>query len=61
MWRNTRSKEFIASQINFNQWLKEFGKGSYQPTITLVDTSNETVEQTVIKVEEWIRQKVAGL
>lgn len=54
-WRAAGSPEFIEKMVNFNRWLKENASKS-QPPISLLDTSNRTIDESVAYTANWIRQ-----
>jgi hypothetical protein len=43
--------------VQFNRWLKEHGSTT-QPPITLYDTTNRSVSETVEYLAAWIRQRL---
>jgi AAA domain-containing protein len=51
--------EFIEEQIVFNRWLQTNARNT-EPPMTLLDTSEITVAETVEKVEQWIRSFLNG-
>jgi 2-phosphoglycerate kinase len=53
-WRNSSDEEYIKTHLAFNRWLKE-NASSTQPPMSLLDTSEITVDESVERVEEWLR------
>ena len=53
-WRNSSDEEYIKTHVAFNRWLKE-NAGGTQPLMSLLDTSEITVDESVERVEEWLR------
>ena len=51
-WRGTAGEEQMKKQIAFNRWLMDNGR-STQPPMTLLDTSEISVDQTVEEVLRW--------
>lgn len=54
-WRAASSPEFIEKMLDFNSWLKE-NASSNIPPISLYDTSNRSVDESVMHTARWIRQ-----
>ena len=46
--------EYIEKQVVFNRWLLNNAQNT-EPPMALLDTSEITVDETVEKVEQWIR------
>ena len=55
-WRRTTDPKFIEDQQRFNQWFINYNQNDNQPPITVVDTSEKSLEETVQEVEGWLRQ-----
>jgi 2-phosphoglycerate kinase len=53
-WRNSSEEEYIKTHLAFNRWLKE-NASITQPPMSLRDTSEITVDESVERVEEWLR------
>jgi len=53
-WRNSSDEEYIKTHVAFNRWLKENARHT-EPPMSLVDTSEITVDESVERVEEWLR------
>ena len=53
-WRRCSDEEYIRNHVAFNRWLKENARTT-QPSMTLLDTSEITVDESVERVEDWIR------
>lgn len=56
-YRNCDGDEFVNSQLQFNNWFKE-NYDKTNPNITLLNNSNQTVEQSVCEVIKWIDTKL---
>ena len=52
-WRRSSNEEYIQTHVEFNRWLKE-NAGSTQPAMSLLDTSEFSVDESVERVEEWV-------
>jgi len=52
--RGTYNDECIKGQVAFNGWLLNNAQNT-EPPMTLLDTSEITVDETVAKVEQWVR------
>jgi len=59
MWRGSSRDQFIQEQVEFNRWLLDNAKFT-EPPMTLLDTSELTVDETVEKVGQWIRSFMNG-
>jgi len=57
-WRRCHDPAFIASQMEFNQWLKG-NADTVEPQIELLDTSGMSVQEASERVAGWIRGKVS--
>jgi broad-specificity NMP kinase len=55
-WRGTRDPKYIDDHQRFNQWFTNYNKKENQPPITIVDTSQRSLEETATEVESWIRK-----
>jgi hypothetical protein len=51
--------EETNEQIAFNRWLINNARNT-EPPMTLLDTSEITVDETVEKVERWVRSLMNG-
>ena len=51
-WRRTSDDEYIARHVAFNRWLKENAL-STEPPMTLLDTTEITVDETVERLLLW--------
>jgi broad-specificity NMP kinase len=56
-WRKSWNKEFIEGQIKFNNWFKEY-KSKMGQKIDLIDTTEETIEETTQRIMLWIIEKI---
>jgi Shikimate kinase len=52
-WRGSFTDEYIDEHLRFNRWLMNNGQDT-QPPMTLVNTSEITVDESVAAVERWI-------
>ena len=52
--RGTYNDECIKGQVKFNHWLLSNAQNT-DPRMTLLDNSEITVDETVAKVEQWVR------
>lgn len=57
--RASSDDEFIKGQVVFNRWLLNNAQKT-EPRMTLLDTSELTVDETVEKVERWVRSFLNG-
>ena len=55
--RKVTDENWIASSMQFNNWLKE-NHDKTEPNIDLLDTSNLTPEQAAEYVDRWIKSKL---
>jgi len=55
-WRGV-STEYIDRHVEFNRWLKANAQNTLPP-LSLVDTSNITVSETVERVEQWAKSVI---
>jgi adenylate kinase family enzyme len=58
-WRGSSKDEYIAEHIKFNRWLRVNAQET-EPPITLLNTSEITVDQSVDTVERWIHSHLNG-
>jgi adenylate kinase family enzyme len=54
-WRGVFKSSSIEEQVAFNRWLLDNAQKT-EPPMSLLDTSEITVDETVEKVEQWIRK-----
>jgi predicted kinase len=54
-WRNSATIDVLERMVNFNQWLTE-NAASTRPPMTLLDTTDLTVEQSAYETEHWVRE-----
>ncbi len=59
VWRGTHNDECINKQVAFNRWLLDNAQNT-EPPMTLLDTSEITVDDTVARVEQWVRSFLNG-
>jgi adenylate kinase len=57
-WRNSTSDQFVAQMLHFNRWLQE-NAAHTSPPITLINTSELDLSQSVPRVIAWIRGHLA--
>jgi hypothetical protein len=60
LWRGSSTNEYIQEHKTFNHWLKE-NAANTQPPITLLDTSEITVSESVERVKQWIDSHLIAL
>lgn len=53
-WRQSSNPEFIQKMLEFNRWLID-NAPSTQPAMTLLDTTHQSIEDSVHWVADWIR------
>ena len=56
-WRGSSNEEYIRTHIAFNRWLKENARHT-QPPMSLLDTSEISVDETVEAVGNWISDEL---
>jgi hypothetical protein len=56
-WRQTHSVEFVEDMLQFNGWIKANAHMT-SPPMTLCDTSQRTIAETVAYVAHWIRERL---
>ena len=54
-WRGSGEQVFIDDHIQFNRWFKGAQNEDYP--ISLIDTTNVSLETTIEQVKTWIREK----
>jgi 2-phosphoglycerate kinase len=59
MWSGSSRDKFIKEQVRFNRWLLDNARIT-EPPMTLLDTSELTVDETVEKVVRWIQSLMNG-
>ena len=57
-WRGAQNPAFIKEQIQFNQWFVDYSQSSQQPPITILDTSNRSLEETANAIAAWIDESI---
>lgn len=56
-WRKSGSEDFISTHVQYTQWFR--GEGSQgSPPISLIDTTNLSIDQTAAEVKAWIMEIV---
>jgi len=55
-WRGTRDSKYIEDHQRFNQWFINYNTIGTQPPITIVETSQKSLDETVKEVEGWLRK-----
>jgi adenylate kinase family enzyme len=58
-WRTKIEDRVIKEQVAFNRWLLNSAPHT-KPPMSLLDTSELTIDETVEKVERWIRSLLNG-
>jgi broad-specificity NMP kinase len=56
-WRNSGSEETVKNMVKFNQWLIE-NAAKTRPAVTLLDTSKQTVDETIADTKSWIERSL---
>jgi predicted kinase len=56
-WRQSSHEVYIQEHLSFNRWFQENGAKT-DPVITLLDTTGRSVQETVVKVAKWIKEKI---
>lgn len=55
-WRGSNEPAFMDAQLRFNQWFKTYDG---VPEIHRLDTTNTPVDETVVRVSQWIQDKIS--
>jgi broad-specificity NMP kinase len=58
-WRKSGSAETLEGMAQFNRWLQEHASRT-QPPMTLYDTTNRSISETVGDIAQWIRQRLTA-
>ena len=58
-WRQSSTREFIATMLQFNRWFKT-NAGNTQPPMTLLDTTHLSINQCVERVANWIHSQLSA-
>jgi 2-phosphoglycerate kinase len=58
-WRGSSAGEYVKEHVAFNRWLKN-NASSTEPPMTLLDTSEITVGESVEGVEKWVSACLNG-
>jgi gluconate kinase/DNA-directed RNA polymerase subunit RPC12/RpoP len=56
-YRNCGDDEFIKGHIQFNNWFK-LNHDKTIPNITLLNTTNDSIEESVEKIKKWIFERL---
>jgi hypothetical protein len=56
-WRKSASTEVLERMTQFNRWLWEHA-ATTEPPMTLYDTTNRSIAETVEEMAHWIRQRL---
>ena len=56
-WRMTHTPEILENMVQFNRWLKA-NASLTKPPMTLFDTSDRSIDETVKYTAEWVRQRL---
>lgn len=59
-WRNSGTEGTVKNMVKFNQWLIE-NAAKTRPAVTLLDTSNQTVDETIADTKSWIERSLQAL
>jgi predicted kinase len=54
-WRGSGDQTYIDTYVQFNRWFR--GRQSGDHPISLIDTTNVSLEATIEQVQAWIREK----
>lgn len=57
-WRSSSEPGFIQDMLGFNQWFRDSARDT-QPSMTLLDTTHLTVQETIDRTVRWIRTCLA--
>lgn len=57
-WRQSSGDAFVARMVEFNGWLRD-NAARTEPAMTLLDTTDRAVEETVTAARGWIGQRLA--
>ena len=55
-WRGSDNQAYIDEHIQFNRWFN--GRQNGDPPISLIDTTDVSLETTIEQVKIWIREKL---
>ncbi len=58
-WRKSAQAGELAAQLDYNRWLRTEGPNQ-TPTLTLLDTTSTTVEDSAKAVREWMELALAS-
>lgn len=56
-WRQSGTPENLERMLDFNRWLLE-NAATTEPEITLLDTTDMTLEQSVTATHDWVTSKL---
>lgn len=59
-WRASGTPAFIERMVQFNTWLDEHAAHT-EPPMTLLDTTEQPLGQTVARVGQWVRSRLPEL
>ena len=54
-WRGSGDQAYVDTHVQFNRWFKEQQNGDH--LISLIDTTNISLEGTIEQVQAWIRER----
>jgi gluconate kinase len=58
-WRQSSTREFIATMLQFNRWFKTNARNT-QPPMTLLDTTHLSINQCVERVANWVHSQLSA-
>jgi len=58
-WRKSGSSENLRRMVDFNKWLSN-NAAKTKPPMTLLNTTELTVRETVKSIHEWIDERIQG-
>lgn len=57
-WRQSGSDDFVRDHVTFNRWFRSKTDPD-QPSITLIDTTHATGDETAAEVRQWVRNRLS--
>jgi hypothetical protein len=58
-WRGW-DEAMIAEQLRFADWLRDQWQNAYDPPLTIVETTNVSIEATASRVRDWALARYSG-
>jgi hypothetical protein len=56
-WRGC-DEEFITRQQAFSHWLRENADTAFSPSLTIIDTTVTTVQETAVQIQRWTQSRM---